>query len=176
MQAVLAAHYRGKPVTKQSLSQWRRGGYAVWSRQQETLKLAKEMATTITSQPGLLPPPPALRSLGEGGSTKAEAPLSDPIAPWLTARYLLAVRKLAETNGVAHLDVKILHEFSRDLAALRRGDHCAARLKIDQERSERRSRSRAAVPQTGASQISPPPKTFCEIPFDAAEICYIIKS
>lgn len=44
---------------------------------------------------------------------------------------------MAETNGVAREDVKILHDFSRDLVALRRGDHRAARLKLEQERQHR---------------------------------------
>jgi hypothetical protein len=59
------------------------------------------------------------------------------MAVWLTARYLLAIRKLGEKNNGGEPDLKVLREFCHDVVALRRGDHSAARLKIEQERLER---------------------------------------
>jgi hypothetical protein len=64
-------------------------------------------------------------------------PLTDQMAVWLTARYLLAVRKLAEKNNGGEPDLKVLREFCHDVVALRRGDHSAARLKIERERLAR---------------------------------------
>jgi hypothetical protein len=60
------------------------------------------------------------------------------IAIAFTARYLLAVRKLTEPPGQAATELKILQEFCHDLVALRRGGHCAARLKIEQARRSQR--------------------------------------
>jgi hypothetical protein len=64
-------------------------------------------------------------------------PFTDQMAVWLTARYLMAVRKLAAKNNDGEQDLKVLREFCHDVVALRRGDHSAARLKIEQERLER---------------------------------------
>jgi hypothetical protein len=60
--------------------------------------------------------------------------MSNPPCEHLTTRYLLAVRKLTEQTGAAATDLPVLQEFCHDLVAPRRGDHCAARLKIAQER------------------------------------------
>ena len=89
-------------------------------RRQEALDLARQLA----AESGELQPAGA-------------PPLTDQMAVWLTARYLLAVRKLAEKNNGGEPDLKVLREFCHDVVALRRGDHSAARLKIEQERLER---------------------------------------
>ena len=117
VQALMVAEFDGLPINKQSLSQWRRGGYAEWLRLRETRAWAQEMITeTGEFQPADAPP------------------LTDRMAVWVTTRYLLAVRKLTEQTGAAAADLPVLQEFCHDLVALRRGDHCAARLKIAQER------------------------------------------
>ena len=72
------------------------------------------------------------------------------LAVWLTARYLLAIRKLAEKNNGGEPDLKVLREFLRDVVSVRRGDHSAARLKIEQERLERLQRT------SQGETISPP--------------------
>jgi hypothetical protein len=68
---------------------------------------------------------------------------------WLSVRYLLAVRELVENktpNSPCRArrqecspasNLQILRNFSRDLVALRRGDHAAARLKLAQDRLAR---------------------------------------
>ena len=117
VRALSAAEFDGRPVSKQSLSEWRRGGYAEWLRLQETRAWAQEM----------------IKETGELQAADA-SPLTDRMAVWVTTRYLLAVRKLTEKAGPAATDLPVLHEFCHDLVALRRGDHCAARLKIAQER------------------------------------------
>ena len=58
------------------------------------------------------------------------------IAVWVTARYLLTVRKLAEKSAEGELQLKLLREFSQDIVAMRRADHSAARLKLEQERQD----------------------------------------
>jgi hypothetical protein len=120
VQAVVAREFGGKPIRKQNLSEWRNGGYAVCLRQQEALDMARQLA----AETGELQPAGA-------------QPLTDQMAVWLTAHYLMAIRKLVEKNAQGELDLKVLREFLRDVVAVRRGDHSAARLKIEQERLER---------------------------------------
>jgi hypothetical protein len=136
VRTLMVAEFDGLPVNKQSLSQWRRGGYAEWKRQQETRDLARQMITEAGEfQPAGAPP------------------LTVRMAVWVAARYLLSVRRLTEQSGAAAADLPVLQEFCHDLVALRRGDHCAARLQIAQERlSWRRevsmtSRAAPALPE-----------------------------
>jgi hypothetical protein len=120
VQAVLAAEFDGKPIREQNLSEWRKGGYKNWLWRQEALEMARDMAT----ETGELQPDGA-------------APLTDQMAGWVTVRYLLAVRKLVEKSDDGEIDLKTLRELCHDVVAVRRGDHSAARLKMEQERLER---------------------------------------
>ena len=63
--------------------------------------------------------------------------LTEHMTVWLTARYLMAIRKLAEKNPDGEPDLKVLREFCHYTVAVRRGNHSGARLKIEQERLER---------------------------------------
>jgi hypothetical protein len=58
--------------------------------------------------------------------------VTDAVAGWLAPQYLLAAReKLAASTGAGQFEV--LRTFVQDWAMLRRGDHSAARLKLDRE-------------------------------------------
>ena len=120
VRAVLAREFEGKPIREQNLSDWRKHGYAKWLRQQEALDMARQLAGDVDE----LQPP-------------GSPPLADQMAVWLTARYLVAVQKLAEQNGDGEMDLKTLRELCHDVVAVRRGDHSGARLKMEQERLER---------------------------------------
>jgi hypothetical protein len=89
-------------------------------QQQEVLDMARQLSAEAAE----LQPPGA-------------PPLIDPTGVWLTARYLLAIRKSAAKNPDGEPDLKALREFCQDFVALQRGNHSAARLKIEQERLER---------------------------------------
>ncbi len=120
VQAVVAAEFEGKAIREQNLSEWRKGGYTQWLRQQEALEMARQLgAETWELQPAGAPP------------------LTDQMAVWVTVRYLVAIRKLAEKSAGGELDLKVLREFCHDVVALRRGDHSGARLKMEQERLAR---------------------------------------
>jgi len=121
--AVLAAEFSGKPIREQNLSEWRKRGYKKWLCWQE----AQQMAQKMISETGELQP-------------AGTPPLTDQMAVWVTTRYLLAVRKLVEMNSQGEMDLKTLREFCQDVVAVRRGDHCAARLKMEQERLARQHR------------------------------------
>jgi hypothetical protein len=120
VQPVIAAEFGGKPVREQNLSEWRNGGYQQFLQQQEVL----EMARQLSADAGELQPPGA-------------PPLTDHIGVWLTARYLLAIRKQAEKNSDGEPDLQALREFCQDFVALQRGNNSAERLKIEQARVER---------------------------------------
>jgi hypothetical protein len=113
---ILMSQFGGMSISKQNFSEWRQGGHHEWLVQQEALKMVGGMAADADE----------LKQL-------AAEPLTDKLAPWLVARYFMAVKKsLAAGDGTG--DLKLLHEFCADMVALRRGDHGAARLKMEQER------------------------------------------
>ena len=73
-------------------------------------------------------------------------PLTDQMAVWVTVRYLVAIRKLAEKSAEGEVELKVLREFCHDVVALRRGDHSGARLNLERERLEReREKNEAEV-------------------------------
>jgi hypothetical protein len=120
VQAVVAAEFGGKPIRKQNLSEWRNGGYKHWLQQQEVLDMARQLSADTGE----------LQRAGDQS-------LTEHMSVWLTARYLMAIRKLAEKNPDGEPDMKGLREFCHHLVAVRRGEISAARLKIEQERLER---------------------------------------
>ena len=57
VQAVMVADFGGRPINKQSLSQWRHGGYTEWLRLQETRTLAGQMLAEARELQPAGPPP-----------------------------------------------------------------------------------------------------------------------
>jgi len=120
VQAVLTAEFGGKPIREQNISQWRKTGYQKWLRQQETLEIVNSF----------------LAETDELGQTTAE-PLTEKLALLVITRYVVEMRNLGDKAAGGELDRKLLREFCSDIVDLRRGNHSAARLKIEQERLER---------------------------------------
>jgi hypothetical protein len=118
VQRVLSEGFGGRPISEQNLSEWKRGGYQEWLAQQETLAHARELSADA-------------RELSEA----ADGLLTDHLAAVLTARY---ARLLAGWDGEVNEDfrrkLRALRTLSQDIVELRRGDHSAARLRIEQER------------------------------------------
>ena len=110
VQAVLAAEFAGKPIREQNLSAWRKNGYQKWLLHHH----AWEMTQATTSTP--------------------DQPLTDQMAGWVTAHYLLAIRKLMEASPGGGPDLKTLRALLHDVVAVRRGDHRAARVQMEWER------------------------------------------
>ena len=109
VQAVLAAEFAGKPVREQNLSAWRKNGYQKWLLHHR----AWEMTQATTSTP--------------------DQPLTDQMAGWVTAHYMLAIRKLMEAGPGGGPDLKTLRALLHDVVAVRRGDHAAIRLQLASE-------------------------------------------
>jgi len=62
--------------------------------------------------------------------------LSDNLAHWLCAQYTVAARRALDASDSGSIDLKTLRTLSADVVALRRGDHCAGRLKLELDRLE----------------------------------------
>jgi hypothetical protein len=112
-QSVLAAEFGGQPVTGPNLSAWKQGGYAVWLEQQEALEVAGPVAAELTEL-----------AQATGG------PITDQMALWLAARYLVVAREREGSAESAEATWCRLRELLRDVSVLRRGDHDAQRLKL----------------------------------------------
>lgn len=121
VRAVLAGEFAGRPVSEQNLSEWRQGGFRDWQARQETLGMARELAADA----------------GELAAA-TDGRLADHLATVVTARYAAAV---AGWDGEATEDfrrrLRALRGLCQDIVELRRGDHSAARLKMESERLER---------------------------------------
>jgi hypothetical protein len=63
-----------------------------------------------------------------------EEPLTDALAQFLTAQYVLAAKAAVRQASGGPLDLKTLRALCGDAVALRRGDQAAARLRFDRER------------------------------------------
>jgi hypothetical protein len=117
-------------ITKQNLHEWRAGGFAEWQARQDMLEQSRELAADA-------------REL----AAAAEGRLTDHLATALAARYAAV---LADWNGEADEafrgKLRVLRELSQDITALRRGDHQAARLRLEEEREDReREKTEAEV-------------------------------
>jgi hypothetical protein len=129
VQAILARDFAGEPISKQNLYEWRHGGFAESQTRQELLEHA--------------------------GESSAEAAEFDPAASGHLIGHLvalLAVRYAAllarwdrGDNEALRVQLRALHTFTRDLAALHRINQFAERQQRDQARSNRKAKQHAAT-------------------------------
>jgi hypothetical protein len=127
VQRVVAADFEGEPVSESNVSRWRKGGYADWLEQQESLESVQRMAED-----------------GPELAKAAKGPLSDHTAVWLLARELAAFKRLRTEEGGGENEWKRLREFCNDLVRLRRGDQRSRRLALEEERWERKREAEEA--------------------------------
>jgi hypothetical protein len=119
VQKVVSAEFGGRRVREQNLSEWKQGGHRDWEQQQAALELVRSLSADAD----------------ELKAASAEG-LSDKLGVWLAGRYAVATQMLASAEG-GKMDWQRLRELCEDVVALRRGDHSAARLKVEQARLER---------------------------------------
>ncbi len=116
---MLAEHFDGKPINKQNLSDWKQGGYQEWLRNQE----ARERVQLMVDQAQDL----------EG---EAEGPtLADRLATVLTLQLIDMTRQL-ESIAEPGERWKQTKEILRELHRLRREDHHAQKLRLEQEKRD----------------------------------------
>jgi hypothetical protein len=118
MQCVMAHEFGGQPVTQQNLSDWRLGGYQEWLQEQKAAELVRHPFAEADELKSVL-----------------DEPASEKLGTWLAARYALASSQLSSEDG-GELDWQRLRQMCSDVATLRQADYRAARLKMQQARSE----------------------------------------
>ncbi|HWB06894.1 MAG TPA: hypothetical protein VG796_27970 [Verrucomicrobiales bacterium] len=112
---ILRELFHNKPITEQNLSEWRNGGYLEWQIRRDFLADTRE-------------------SLHDAAELEQLFPLMADHA----ARILNAVRKWnGDLDDPSLANLKHLSGLLRVIATLRRGDHSAARLKIQQSNHDR---------------------------------------
>jgi hypothetical protein len=115
---ILAADFGRRAISEQNLSEWKQGGYQDWLARQETLACARELAGDAEELAGA-----------------AEGSLADHLAVVLSARYAALVSGWnGEMNDAFRRQTRALRALCQDIVELRRGDHCAERLRLDLDR------------------------------------------
>ncbi|HWB05355.1 MAG TPA: hypothetical protein VG796_20140 [Verrucomicrobiales bacterium] len=117
---ILRELFHNKPITEQNLSEWRNGGYLEWQIRRDFFEDTRE-------------------SLHDAAELEEISPfMADHAARLLSARILNAVRKWnGDLDDPSLASLKHLSGLLRSIATLRRGDHSAARLKIQQSNHDR---------------------------------------
>ena len=114
---VMKELFAGRPINEQNLTEWKQGGFLEWQKRQEGMELARDLADNADEM-----------------AEVANGPISDKLASLLIAKYMTMIKTLNTDSGEAPGDWKLLRELCSDLVALRKGDHSAERLKLEQRR------------------------------------------
>ena len=115
---VLAALFDGAVITKQNLSEWRKGGFREWQTRQDLFSDARMVSARA-------------QEMREVAGDK----LTDDLATVLAGQYALVLRRwLGQATPELLGQLKVLHGLCGDIAALRRGDHAVAKLEFNLER------------------------------------------
>jgi hypothetical protein len=117
---VLKEFFDGAPINKQSLSQWRLGGYEEWLKHEEAREELQQLAEEAAD----------FRLEAE------EQPVSELVGTWLSVELARAAKTMLAEATDAKERWRVLRELLGELASLRRQDHRTARLRLAQERWE----------------------------------------
>jgi hypothetical protein len=120
-QAILAREFGARAISEQNLSEWNQGGYRDWLARQDALTQVRELAADA------------------GELARAtDGALVEHLATILAARYAAALADWqGEPTAESRRQFRALRSLCQDIVELRRGDHSAARLRIEQERLAR---------------------------------------
>ena len=124
VQAVLAAEFGGSRINAQNLSNWRKGGYQYWLKQQERRILVRELTEN------------AEELVADAGGVE----ISNHLSAVLVAELAASARDLLATLTNPAERCTRMQEFLDTLVRVRRQDNLAGRLAIERER---RARARA---------------------------------
>ena len=117
---VLKNQFGGVPINKQSLSQWRLGGYQDWLRHEDACDAVRQLAEQAE----------ALEAEADDQSA------SEMLAGLLSVELAQSARALLSEAADSKERWHRLRELLAQLAQVRRADHRAARLRLEQERWE----------------------------------------
>jgi hypothetical protein len=120
---LLRSQFDGRPITGQNLSEWRQGGFLEWRQHEEScdrVRRLTEQAKDLQAHP-------------------EDLPVSDQLATlWAVELARLSEAFLGDTTD-PHERWRRLRELLHELGQLRREDHQAARLPIEQDRERRQA-------------------------------------
>ena len=129
--AMLARDFAGEPISKQNLYEWRQGGFLEWETQQEMFDEARVLAANA----GPMDP-----------TTNHD--LAEQLAAVIAGKFASLLAGWDGTEDKAFdAKLRVLARFNQNLAILRRANHSAARLRMEQapfEREEQRLVAEAA--------------------------------
>jgi len=117
----LELHFDARPINEQNLSDWKQGGYREWLQHQESCDLVQR----LTEQAEDL-------EEDEEGRT-----ISDRLATLLAVDLVRVSEALLKETPDPRERWQRLRELFQELGQLRRGDHQASRLRIEQDRWSR---------------------------------------
>jgi len=115
---VLQEQFAGKPISKQNLSKWRKGGYEEWLRERE----GDEVAAHLAEQEKNL------------AKATARPTRSDRLASVLTMELARQVREWQRDTSPQRERWRQLREMLRELADLRKEDHRAGWIQLLREK------------------------------------------
>ena len=129
--AMLATDFAGEPITKQNLYEWRQGGFLEWETQREMFDEARVLAANAGPV-----------------SATTNHDLAEHLAAVIAGKFASLLAGWDGTEDQAFdAKLRVLTKFNQNLAILRRTNHSAARLKLEQapfEREEQRLVAEAA--------------------------------
>ncbi len=121
VKSVLEEQFGGLAITEQNLSDWRQGGYAEWLARQDIVELAGEMAEHADEVQGAV--------FGDG-----EQDFSDGLSALLSAELARATKALLSGQEYPPEQWKRLKQLMMMVNVLRRGDHRARRLRLQNDK------------------------------------------
>ena len=143
VQAILAEHFNGVPISPQNLSEWNNGGFLDWLTTQELLEDAREFAANTAELPGF-----------------TDGHLADCLAHAITARYAVLLGKMP-LEGALNPDLlarfNLLHRLDRHVARLQRRTDRARKERQAEAQAERRSQPTPAPAAPTARAAATPP-------------------
>ena len=144
VQALLAEHFNGVPISPQNLSEWNNGGFLDWLTTQELLEAAREFAATTAQLPG------------------ADGELAGSLSHAIIARYAVLLGKMP-LDGPTPPDVldqiNLLLRLHRMTLQVQRRALLAQKERLTKNQTESQSTPAKAPAPAPAQTAEPAPLT-----------------
>jgi hypothetical protein len=141
VQAVMKAHFEGRPIGEPNLSEWKNGGYLSWEADHQTLD--------------------AVTSLVEGANDLQKAAkdgLTDRLGLFLAAKMAVELRQVDSVPDAAE-KAKVWRELRGSLVALQRGEINSERLRLERQKYAERLRKDQAEERRRRQESQKPKMT-----------------
>jgi len=144
---LLARDFAGEPISKQNLYEWRNGGFLESQTRQELLEQAGDLAADAAEF-----------------DAAACSKLIGNLVALLAVRYAAVLARWHDgDNEALRVQLRVLHTFTRDLAALHRINQIAERQKKEPATSDRQDKPRAAAPAVARQQSKGATRAYDDI-------------